>query len=132
MVVDDDEYIRESITALLELEGWRVFQAENGQVALNHLDTKKPSLILLDLSMPEMDGFEFIEHLQKNEKWGATPIVVLTAKSLDAEELSCLNNTVKTVLRKETYTKEDLVLRIHNLISTTVPPCESAKNNPVK
>jgi len=121
MVVDDDEYIRESITALLEIEGWRVFQAEDGQVALNHLNTKKPSLILLDLNMPEMDGFEFIEHLQKDEKWCTTPIVVLTAKTLDAEELSRLNNTVRTVLRKETYTKEDLILHIHNLITASVP-----------
>jgi CheY-like chemotaxis protein len=71
--------------------------------------------------MPEMDGFEFIEHLQKNEKWCATPIVVLTAKTLDAEELSRLNNTVRTVLRKENYTKEDLILHIHNLITASAP-----------
>lgn len=123
MVVDDDEYIRESLTALLEVQGWRVFQAEDGQVALDHLDTKKPALILLDLNMPEMNGFKFIENLQKNEKWCTTPVVVLTATELSAEEFARLNNSVETIVRKEGYSSEDLILHIHKLIAA-VPPVE--------
>ncbi len=117
MVVDDDEIFRESLACLLQNQGLRFFQAENGKVALEHLEHKKPTLILLDLTMPIMDGFEFIEHLQNNDKWHDTPIVVLTARQLSAEELAQLNQHVETIFNKKALNQEDLVLSIHQLIS---------------
>ncbi len=65
MVIEDETFFRQAMVHILQLEGWRVFQAENGQVALKHLEDKKPSLILLDLSMPVMDGFEFLSRLHE-------------------------------------------------------------------
>ncbi len=117
MVVDDDEIFRESLAYMLKAQGWRFFQAENGKVALEHLEHKKPTLILLDLTMPIMDGFEFIAHLQNDEKWHDTPIVVLTARQLSAEELAQLNQHVETIFNKKALNQEDLVLSIHQLIS---------------
>jgi CheY-like chemotaxis protein/nitrogen-specific signal transduction histidine kinase len=118
MVVEDDEIVRELMAEMLKKEGWRVFKAENGQVALEHLDDKKPALVLLDLMMPEMNGFEFITHLRANEKWCEIPVVVLTASTLTAEEHAQLNPHVETIFQKESYNADELVLHLHQLISS--------------
>ena len=120
MIVDDEKMARDSMEAIIEHQGWRVFKAENGQVAIEHLDDKKPSLILLDLSMPVMDGFEFISHLQDNEKWLSIPVVVLTALKLTPEEHACLNQSVETIFDKDSYSREKLTQRIHQLIAKSL------------
>lgn len=117
MLVDDEEGHRITMATILEFKGLNVFQAENGQVALEHLERKKPSLILLDLSMPVMDGFEFLTRLQKKEKWRSIPVIVLTSKELNAEEEARLNKSVETILNKNAYNQEKLVLQIHKLIA---------------
>ncbi|MDM8557419.1 response regulator [Candidatus Parabeggiatoa sp. HSG14] len=120
MVVDDEEFVRETTTAILELEGWRVFQAENGQVALDHIDNKKPSLILLDVNMPVMDGFEFLTRLRENKKWCSIPVVVLTARNLSHEEHVHLNQSVEMIFKKETDHQDELVSQIQKLITDTI------------
>ena len=127
MVVDDDDMIRASIASVLETEGWRVFLAEDGQVALEHLDDKKPSLILLDLNMPVMDGFEFLTRLHKNDKWQATPVVILTARSLSAEEHANLNRHVETIFPKESLKPNEFIEHIHQLIASTSSRSEQEK-----
>lgn len=119
MIVDDEPEAREALSVLLEINGWRVFQAENGQVAFDHLDDKKPTLILLDLNMPVMNGFEFITLLRrnKNERWRTLPVVVLTARDLSADEQEFLNSHVETTFSKTGYQSEELVMYIHELIS---------------
>ena len=117
MVTDDDERTRESMTVLLKNQGWRVFQAENGKVALEHIDNKKPALILLELNMPVMDGFEFIDHLQNHEKGRLIPIVVLTTKELTVEEQAYLKPHVKTIFHKTPFNQNQLILQIHQLMT---------------
>jgi len=117
MVVDDDKMHRDIMTVLLEHANLQVFPAENGQVALTHLEHKKPALILLDLNMPVMDGFQFIEHLRKNEKWRSIPVVVLSSKELSAAEQASLNPHVITILQKGNLRPEELILQIHRLVS---------------
>ena len=97
MVVDDDKMIRETLTVILEERGLSVCQAENGQVALEQLEHKKTTLILLDLMMPVMDGFKFLEHLRNHEKWHLIPVVILTSKVLTAKEQAYLNQHVETI-----------------------------------
>ncbi|OQW95790.1 MAG: hypothetical protein BWK79_01185 [Beggiatoa sp. IS2] len=116
MVIEDSVIDRELLAETLKKEGWRVFKAENGQVALEHLESKNPSLIVLDLLMPTMDGFEFVKRLREDEKWRSLPIVVLTASELSADEQIYLTG-VEAILQKEGYNREDLFLRIHQLIS---------------
>ncbi|OQY49062.1 MAG: hypothetical protein B6247_24360 [Candidatus Parabeggiatoa sp. nov. 2] len=130
MLVDDDDVFRESLIPLIEKQGWRVFQAENGQVALEHLDHKKPTLILLDLNMPVMDGFEFITRLQANEKWCSTPVVVLTARNLSSEEHAHLNPHVETIFQKDVYDNENLILSVHKLISDAAAVREKPEEAP--
>lgn len=119
MVVEDELVTREKMASLLKNAGWRVFKAENGRVALEHIDAKKPALILLDLHMPEMDGFEFVARLRQNEKWRNIPVVVLTSTNLSAEDQAHLNCYVETVLKKESYARDALFEHIHELLSTT-------------
>jgi len=117
MVVDDDKIIREGVTAILKKQGLSVCQAENGQVALEHLERNKPALIFLDLMMPVMDGFEFLEHLRNHEKWYSIPVVILTAKILTAKEQAYLNQYVETIFQKDYYCRDELILHIHKLVS---------------
>ena len=79
LVVDDDQAIQEMLQTILELENCEPILAENGLVALEKLETVKPDLILLDLMMPEMDGFAFVEELQRQELRSLIPILVLSA-----------------------------------------------------
>ncbi|MDY6991037.1 MAG: response regulator [Pseudomonadota bacterium] len=117
MVVEDDMVSRELMSEMLKKEGWRVFKAENGRVALEHLDDKKPSLILLDLTMPEMDGFEFVVHLRKEQRWQTIPVVILTSTELTAEEQDRLRGYVDIIFQKETYNREELLVHIHKQIT---------------
>ncbi|MBD0305518.1 MAG: response regulator, partial [Nitrospiraceae bacterium] len=82
LVVEDDEATRHALRTVLEKEGWEVREAENGRVGLDRVNEKKPDLILLDLMMPEIDGFEFSEEMRKQEAWRGIPIIVITAKDL--------------------------------------------------
>jgi len=124
MVVEDDIVLREAMTEVLKLEGWRVFKAENGRVALEHIEDKKPSLILLDLLMPEMDGFEFVAHLRQNEKWRSIPVVVLTATNLSTEDQARLHGYVETIFQKESYSRDELLVRIQKQLAAAMPEAQ--------
>jgi CheY-like chemotaxis protein len=108
---------RELMATRLKSEGWRVFKAENGRVALEHLDDKRPALILLDLLMPEMDGFEFVARLRQNEKWCTIPVVVLTSTHLSEQDQARLHGFVENIFQKETYSRDELLLLIHKQIA---------------
>ena len=119
MIVEDDVITREIMATMLKNEGWRVFKAENGKVALEHLEDKKPSLIILDLLMPEMDGFEFVAHLRNNPKWRFIPVVVLTSTKLSTEDQAHLHGYVDTIFKKESYSRDQLLEMVQKQIATT-------------
>ena len=100
LVVEDDESARALIRRALEAEGWEVDEAENGRVALERLDASRHALVLLDLMMPEMDGFEFLETVRGGEDPSAVPIVVITAKELTDEDRVRLNGGVERIVQK--------------------------------
>lgn len=80
LIVEDDEGIRETLRLALELEGYSVFSAANGQEGLDILPKiERPCLILLDLMMPVMDGWRFVEILDEDTILAAIPVVVVTA-----------------------------------------------------
>jgi len=123
LVVEDDEATREVITRTLLKEGWQVSEAENGRVALDRLAScseHPPSLILLDLMMPEMDGFQFIEAINKHLEYAAIPVVVITAKDITEEDRQRLNGHVETILRKGAYTQEYFLKQVHKFIKQSV------------
>ena len=120
LVVDDDQVSRELVGQLLQKEGWTVVKAENGKVAFDRLDETSPDLILLDLMMPEMDGFEFAHRLRGDSRWRNIPVLVVTAKDLTDDDRKRLNGQVLGVLQKATYTRETLLQEIRRELSSIV------------
>lgn len=117
LVVDDDGQMRSVLQHMLVKEGWMVTEAENGQVALECMAENKPNLILLDLLMPEMNGFEFVAELRQHETWNSIPVVVLTAKDLTRDERLHLNSSVAQVVRKGGYNRDALLAQIRTLVA---------------
>ena len=86
--------------------------------ALARLQADKPDVILLDLMMPEMDGFAVVAALQKEAGWRDIPVIVITSLDLDAKDRERLNSGVQSVLVKETFRPAELVERIRRLVQT--------------
>ena len=99
LVVDDDADARERLRRTLQRDGWSVDEAENGRIALERFAASRPSLILLDLMMPEMDGFGFLRALQARPD-GDVPVVVLTAKEITDAEKESLGAQADRVIAK--------------------------------
>ena len=117
LVVEDDEATREMLSRMLRKEGWGVSVAENGRAALQRVVECQPALVLLDLLMPEMDGFEFIAELRKNPDWRSIPIVIITGKDLTQEDYERLDSCVEKILQKALYTREELLAEVRDLVA---------------
>jgi adenylate cyclase len=100
LIVDDDEIGRRSMKAALERAGWTISEADNGQSALSTLKGARPDAILLDLMMPEMDGFEFLDEMRRVNEWRDIPVIVITARDLTAEDCARLDGGVQRVIQK--------------------------------
>ncbi len=120
LLVEDNPATREMTRAMLEKEGWTVSEAENGNVALECMERERPNLILLDLMMPEMDGFEFAIRVRRNLEWRLIPIVVLTARDLSGEERRRLNGCVETVLQQAGESCEAMLRQLSELLHAHV------------
>jgi len=118
LVVDDNPEDRLMLRRMLEGEGWAIAEAENGKLALESVAESLPDVIMLDLMMPVMDGFQFLHEFRKNEAWQQVSVVVLTAMDLDEHELAELNLNVETVIRKAEMSPEKLLDHIRHAIES--------------
>ena len=118
LMVEDDASQRERMLGWLERPQWIVREAANGREALDLLREEKPDVILLDLMMPEMDGFEVVAALQGDKDWRDIPVIVITSLDLNAKDRERLNSGVQSVLVKEKFRPEDLVERIRRLVQS--------------
>jgi PAS domain S-box-containing protein len=116
LLAEDDDATRLMLQRLLNKAGWSVAAAENGLVALNYLDQQKPDLILLDLMMPTMDGFQFISELRSRPDCSQIPVVVVTAMDLTAAEQQELNGRVEQVLQKRTNNRDALLQEVSTAV----------------
>jgi len=115
LVVEDDSASRDLLKSILERENWSVVTASNGALALQRLEEQHFELILLDLLMPEMDGFEFTRILREKEEWRSIPIIVVTAKDMTDEDRRRLNGDIQGVLAKSGLSREELINEIQTL-----------------
>jgi GAF domain-containing protein/DNA-binding response OmpR family regulator len=122
LIVEDDPATREMLRRSLEREGWSVTEAEDGQVGLERVQADPPDLILLDLLLPELDGLGFVERLRAEPAWRQIPVLVVTAKDLTSEERLQLNGAVERVLKKGTYSRNDLLAEVRTLIRASLGP----------
>jgi len=116
LVVEDDATNRGAMCRILRREGWEVAEAVDGGKAMNILETDPPELILLDLVLPEINGFDFLSQLGQNGQGHDVPIIVLTAKELSIEEMEILREKVDCVFQKGNYSRNDLIEKIRSLI----------------
>ena len=117
LVVEDDAPTREMLRRILEKEGWPVTEAANGRLGLERLAEAPPALVLLDLMMPEMDGFEFVEELRAREGGLRVPVVVLTAKDLTDEDRRRLQGSVARIVEKGRTTNVEIAAEVRRLIA---------------
>ncbi|MGI2297627.1 response regulator [Paenibacillus sp. GXUN7292] len=118
LVIEDDEPTSELMARLLLKEGYEVTCARNGKLALDCVEEETPELILLDLMMPEMDGFQFVDELRKHDKWRHIPVVVVTAKTITAADLLMLGGSVSGIVEKGSVDYTALLARINDLIGS--------------
>jgi len=116
LVVEDDGPTRDITQRMLEKEGWFVTAAENGRAGLEQVASNPPELILLDLMMPEMDGFQFVAELEKHAEWRSIPILVVTAKDLTEDDHRRLNGHVERIMQKGAYRREELLNNVRELV----------------
>jgi signal transduction histidine kinase/CheY-like chemotaxis protein/ligand-binding sensor domain-containing protein len=116
LIVEDDEITRGMLKKSLESNNYKVRVAINGMEGLKNVKKVKPGLIILDLMMPEMDGFEFADRLRENKEWIDIPVVVITAKDLTKEDHKRLKGNVEAIMQKGSYSKNDLMAEIGDRI----------------
>ena len=116
LIIEDDEINRGILSALLE-EKFNLFEAENGKVGLDVLSEnfKKISIILLDLMMPVMDGYEFLQRISQEKRFKSIPVIILTANNADADQIRALKLGASDFITKP-YNPNIIVNRIEAII----------------
>lgn len=123
LLVDDEKADREYLRRILERNNWEVTEAGNGKEAIESLDVEIPDVIILDLIMPVMDGFDFLDYMRsKPERWSTIPIIVVTAKTMHAEDYKRLNGRVFQVIEKSKQTKKNLCAALSDLLASYLEP----------
>jgi len=117
LIIEDEPHLRELTGRLLSSANYNSVQADNGVHALEQVRTQKPSLILLDLMMPVMDGFEFLTELRENPEWKDIPVVVLTAKDLTEEDYDRLVGKTEKIFAKGASVQETLLAEVRRVLS---------------
>ena len=100
LIVEDDESTRDVMGRMLVNADWEVDEASNGQRGLDHIAISPPDIVILDLMMPVMDGFEFLAQMRTRSDWADIPIVVVTAKNLSKVERDFLDGRVEELIEK--------------------------------
>jgi len=116
LLVDDDELQRRRVRLWLEAEQWSVDEAAGGRAALARIAAMPPDVILLDLMMPEMDGFALVATLQEDARNRDIPVIVITALDLSEQDRARLNSGIESVLVKDDFKPEELLRRIRRLV----------------
>jgi adenylate cyclase len=125
LVVEDDETARTMMRRILVGEGCLVSEAVNGRRALERISDERPDLILLDLMMPEMNGFEFLQELRASPETIDIPVIVVTAADLTEADRLRLNGGVEQVLQKSEFDREKLLDEVRRQVARVtdrVPP----------
>jgi len=116
LLVEDDQPTREMMARTLEKSDWTVSEAGNGREALERLAQHKPRLILLDLMLPVMDGFDFLLEMRTKPEWQDIPVIVLTAKDLTDEDRRVLSGRVEQIVEKGACAHDQVVSLVHKAL----------------
>ncbi len=119
LVVEDNAAARIQVRSILEQEGYAVFMAQDGQEALDFLEKRHPDGMVLDLMMPDVDGFAVLQAVRSKTSTAHIPVLVLTAKDLSREDLSRLeSNHIQQLIQKGDVDKEELITAVASMLET--------------
>lgn len=118
LLVDDEPTARAIMSHAIHKAGLQGIEATNGREAIELLSTTEPAAIILDLMMPEMDGFAVIQALQQDERWRHIPVIIVTAKDLGSHERQILAQHTKAVLQKGGFSRQELIGNICSQIKS--------------
>ncbi|WP_456432743.1 response regulator [Thermosulfuriphilus sp.] len=127
LIIDDDMIVIRELGVLLRSTGWRLFFAFDGQGGLKIAQEKRPDLILLDLKMPIMDGFSFLERLAEIPVISQTPVMILTSLDLEEDQLATLKGNVRGIVYKGNISRENLIKQIKEALGLTTQEPSSAR-----
>lgn len=116
LIIDDNDSMRESLRDMLQLEGWDVCAVPAAASAFSEIAKNPPALIILDLVMPEMNGFEFLGQLRHNPRWGNIPVLIVSGKDLSDAEQALLHGSGARVVNKAAFSHDDLLREVYDSI----------------
>ena len=116
VVADDDAVIRGLVTHVLGKQGYEVIPASSGEEVLTCVSARRPDAIVLDAMMPDLDGFEVLHQLRKNENTRDIPVMILSARVLESDMISGFDFGANDYLVKP-FRPEELVTRLRRLVS---------------
>jgi CheY-like chemotaxis protein len=122
LVVDDDPHVADLVRQALEEEPYEIEAAADGRAALDAIRERPPDVILLDLLMPRMDGFEVIARLQQDPVRRTIPVIVLTAKTLTRDEQRRLKEHALAVIQKGALDRDQLIQELKQVLPAPVRP----------
>ncbi len=117
LVVDDNEIDQSHTAHILEQEGIQAILASDGEQCLSLLDEQSPDLVLLDLMMPGLSGFEVLDRIRANPKWAILPVIIISAKDINEAERKRLEGQVSAVLSKSDTKPEQLMDKVRGVLS---------------
>jgi len=116
-IVDDEPNVRTLIRRILQSQGnYQFFEASNGKDAVEMISREHPSLVLLDLMMPDMDGFQVMDALQTKKETKDIPIIVITAKELTPAENKRMKGHIHSLMQKGDFMNDDLLDEVRALL----------------
>ena len=117
LVVDDTPEARRLIRRILQSQGdFEIFEATNGREAIDSANREHPDLIILDLMMPEVDGFAALDELRSKPETASIPVIVATAKELTVEEKSRLQGQIQSLMMKGDFMNDEFLEEVRALI----------------
>lgn len=116
MVVDDNNATRDLVARTLSDQGFEVWPVGDGVQALTLLEQRKPSLILLDLILPNLNGFDFISAIQARAEWRELPVIVITAMDLSETDQAELKGRVAAIVQKGVHLRQELLDQIRRVV----------------
>ena len=133
MIVDDNKIDRKQMSQIIQAENIKTILANDGNECISLIQQSIPDVLVLDLMMPEMDGFQVLDRIRKDQKTRNLPVIVVTAKDLTREDKSKLSGKVSSVLAKSESTPQDLFKEISRILNRLEQKeIESEKDNSEK
>ena len=120
LVVDDDPATRDVLRRTLVKAGWRIAEVPSGPAFLDALERSRPAVVLLDLMMPSMDGFEVLEAMGQRDEWREIPVLVVTAKDLSDKEADWLRTRVERIFQKGAYDRARLTQVVGEMVNRRI------------